>query len=444
VRPGGSVLTVPGAVPAGAVAAVLNVTTTESPAPGFVTVHPCGPPVPETSNGNYVPGVTQATAAIGAAGPTGQVCVLTSGATQLVVDRAGWFVAPGPRPRLGAAAVGLTAVGTGTAVTDLVARPGDATGLFVAERAGRVRLLRAGALTTVLDPPPGIVAGGERGLLGLAFSPDGSRAYVNYTAGSPLQTRVVEYAVGGDGRFSAARELLRFDQPFDNHNGGDLEVDGGGLLYIASGDGGSGGDPGNRAQDLGTLLGKILRIDPRPSGAAPYAIPAGNPFAGLPGARPEIWAFGLRNPWRIDLDAATGDLWIADVGQDQREEVNVGRGGGAGANYGWRRWEGTRLYAAGTAAPAAVPPRYEYAHGPGCSITGGFVYRGARIPALQGAYVFSDFCAGGVRAIDPANPAAGAVEVTAGLAQASTFGIGPDGELYAATIAGTIVRLDPA
>lgn len=449
-RPAGSVLAVPGAVPAGAVGAVLNVTTTESQAPGFVTVHPCGPPVPLSSNGNFTPGVTQATAAIAAAGPTGQACVLTSGTTQLVVDRAGWFVAPGPRPRLGEARVRLTQVATASGVTDLVARPGDGTGLYLTERGnsqagvpGRVRVLRNGALTTLLELP-GIVAGGETGLLGLAFSPDGQRAYVNYTAGNPLETRVVEYTVATDGTFSAARPLLSFRQPFSNHNGGDLEVDGSGLLYIASGDGGSGGDPQNRAQDLDTLLGKILRIDPRPAGGAPYGIPAGNPFAGRPGARPEIWAYGLRNPWRIDLDPVTGDLWIADVGQDAREEVNRGPAGGAGANYGWRRFEGTFVHAPGTSAPGAVPPRYEYGHDPDCSITGGFVYRGTRIPALAGAYVFSDFCGGGVRAIDPANPGAGAVTASGGLGQASTFGIGPDGELYAATISGAVYRLDPA
>jgi glucose/arabinose dehydrogenase len=429
---------------------MVNVTTTGSQVPGFTTVLPCGPPLPPSSNGNYVPGVTQATAAVGAAGPFGTLCVLTSGATDLVVDRTGWFVGPEIRPQLGEARIRLTQVASASGVTDLVARPGDATGLYLTERGnspsgvpGRVRVLRNGSLTTLLELP-GIVAGGETGLLGLAFSPDGQRAYVNYTAGNPLETRVVEYAVAPSGTFSGARLLLSYGQPFSNHNGGDLEVDAAGLLYIASGDGGSGGDPGNRAQSLGTLLGKILRIDPRPNAGAPYGIPAGNPFVGVPGARPEIWAYGLRNPWRIHLDAVTGDLWIADVGQDAREEINRAPGGGPGANYGWRRWEGTFLFNAATAVPGAVPPRHEYDHATGgCSITGGFVYRGSAIPALRGAYVFSDFCTGGVRAIDPANPAAGEVLAAAGLGQASTFGVGPDGELYAGTIGGAIFRLDP-
>ena len=208
----------------------------------------------------------------------------------------------------------------------------------------------------MLDLTGSVSTGGEQGLLGLAFSPDGGRLYVNYTdpAGD---TRIVEYAFA-DGRADpgSARELLIVDQPFANHNGGNLVFGPDGMLWIGLGDGGGGNDPQGNAQSLGTLLGKMLRIDPRPSGGRPYTVPPDNPFVGTDGARGEIWAFGLRNPWRYSFDKATGDLWIGDVGQNAREEVDFTPAGSPGGlNYGWPGLEGNRSNS-GSAPSGAVAP----------------------------------------------------------------------------------------
>jgi glucose/arabinose dehydrogenase len=280
---------------------------------------------------------------------------------------------------------------------------GDGSGLlYVLEQPGRVRVIRDGQL---LDEPfldiVGRVgsSGNEQGLLGIAFAPEFATTrlfFVNYTD-SKGDTIIAGFASDADGlRADSASEwtVLKIDQPFANHNGGQIRFGPDGMLYIGMGDGGSAGDPQNRAQNVTSLLGKMLRIDVSQSTrAAPYAAPADNPSFGAD-ARPEIWSLGLRNPWRFSFDRVTGDLYIGDVGQNAIEEVNLQAAGRGGDNYGWKLREGTREYD-GARADHFVEPIDEYEHGDdGCSITGGMVYRGVALPSLAGAYVFGDYCSG--------------------------------------------------
>jgi len=325
-------------------------------------------------------------------------------------------------------------------------RDGDDT-LYVAEKAGRVRALRNGAVdpTPVLDLSGQVSGGNEQGLLGLAFSPPGDRLYVDYTD-TAGDTSVVEYVfVQGRADPSTARRLLAVEQPFANHNGGHLAFGPDGLLYIGLGDGGSAGDPQGNGQRLDTLLGKILRIDPRPDGDRPYTIPDGNPFAGRAGARPEIWAYGLRNPWRFTFDRQTGALWIADVGQNRIEEINaVDASAGGGQNYGWNRLEGTRRFS-GAAPAGAVAPVYEYDHAGGnCSVTGGYVYRGERLPGLRGSFVFADYCRGEVLALVPDGSGLGAVPLGPRLDAVASFAQDGAGELYVLSLTSGLHRLEEA
>jgi glucose/arabinose dehydrogenase len=236
---------------------------------------------------------------------------------------------------------------------------------------------------------------------------------------------------------------LFVDQPFSNHNGGALAFGPDGYLYVALGDGGSAGDPMGNAQSLSTLLGKLLRISPRPSGGEPYSIPPDNPFVGWSGARPEIWAYGLRNPWRFSFDAATGDLWIGDVGQNAWEEIDLEPAGSdGGSNFGWDRLEGTHPFEGGS-APGSVPPVFEYANGAGsCAVTGGYVYRGALIPALAGAYVFADYCRGRLEALVPGKGRAMEARALGPRVDAlASFGEDARGELYVLSLAGTVSRI---
>ena len=239
--------------------------------------------------------------------------------------------------------------------------------------------------------------GNEEGLLGLAFDPgfaENGRFYVYYSAASPRRSVLsrFETGVGGLGNEASESVLLEVPQPFSNHNGGMIEFGPDGMLYVALGDGGSAGDPQRHGQDLGTLLGTILRIDVTSGNGAPYAIPADNPFVGRSGARAEIWAYGLRNAWRFSFDRETGDLWTGDVGQNALEEVDVVRRGG---NYGWNVMEGSRCFrSASCNADDFEPPVAEYGREMGCSITGGYVYRGQRLPGLRGVYLYADYCSG--------------------------------------------------
>ena len=333
--------------------------------------------------------------------------------------------------------------------------------IYVAEKTGRVRRVARGQTASpggvdagaVLDLSTQVSTGGEQGLLGLTFSPDGSKLYVDYTDRSG-DTHVVEYAFrDGQADPSTARELLFVDQPFANHNGGEVAFGPDGKLYIGLGDGGSGNDPNNRAQNLSDLLGKILRIDPAPSGGAAYTIPPDNPFAaGQSGAKREIWMYGLRNPWRFSWDRATKDLWIGDVGQDAVEEIDFLAGGlPGGTNFGWSQVEGSRRVKGANPA-GAVLPIFEYSHDEGCSVTGGYVYRGAKVPSLRGVYVYGDACTGRVWGIvQSGGKQAGQKELVKGGDPATSatnfsiasFGEDANGELYLLNLAGTLLRFQP-
>ncbi len=297
----------------------------------------------------------------------------------------------------------LRSVATGLSRPLALTHAGDRSGrLFVAEQTGRIRILAGGRLLAepFLDLSDRISCCGERGLLGLAFHPryvENGLFYVGYTdpAGDTVISR---FSVSGDlDRADPDSELviLTFDQPASNHNNGQLAFGPDGFLYIGAGDGGGAGDTADNAQSLDTLLGKILRIDV--DHGAPYAIPSGNPFVGEPGAQDEIWAYGLRNPWRFSFDRRTGDLFVGDVGQGDWEEIDrqpaKSRGG---ENYGWRRMEGNHCFnpATGCESPGLVLPILEYSHAEGCSVTGGFVYRGSRLLEHFGTYVFGDYCSG--------------------------------------------------
>ncbi|HEX2088860.1 MAG TPA: PQQ-dependent sugar dehydrogenase [Actinomycetota bacterium] len=329
----------------------------------------------------------------------------------------------------------------------MAGRRGDRT-LYVAEQLGRVVAIRGGKVLSrpVLNLSEQVTSGGEQGLLGIAFSPGGRRLYVNYTDLNG-HSRVVEYTMRGRRADpSTRRQLLFVEQPFANHNGGQLAFGPDGYLYIALGDGGAGGDPFDNGQSLQTLLGKVLRIDPRPGGGKPYRIPPDNPFVGKDDARPEIWAYGLRNPWRFSFDRETGDLWIGDVGQNAREEIDFQPAASdGGENYGWNLMEGSLPFASEAVADDTVPPIHEYdLRGGTCSVIGGYVYRGTRIPDLTGAYVFGDFCDGRIMAL---RQRGGKVRERGALGpaieQLSSFGEDLNGELYALSLAGGVYRVLP-
>jgi glucose/arabinose dehydrogenase len=357
-------------------------------------------------------------------------------------------------PDLAAVQVKLTPVASLTEPIYVTTRPGDDSTIYIAQRGGQLRAVRGGQLAAppVLDISKMISSGGERGFLGVTFSPDGSHLYASYTD-TAGDSNIDEYAVGADGTVDTAtrRQVLFQKQPYPNHNGGDIVFGPDGYLYFGLGDGGSEGDPQREGQNLGTWLSKILRIDPTASGGQSYTVPADNPFVGRAGVKPEIWSYGLRNPWRFSFDSATEDLWIADVGQDTYEEIDhssAADGAGKGANYGWSAFEGGTPYNKDQSAPNSVMPVYVYQHqGGNCSISGGFVYRGTAIPALRGAYLFSDYCVGGVRAISlqPDGQGSAAVLLSKAPASVSSFGAGPGGELYVCSLGGnTVYRIDPA
>ncbi|MFP5318547.1 MAG: PQQ-dependent sugar dehydrogenase [Acidimicrobiia bacterium] len=321
--------------------------------------------------------------------------------------------------------------------------------IYVAERRGRVRALRGGSVdaTPVLDIGGDVGgSGSDAGLLGMAFSPDGSRLYVNYTD-PDNDTHIVEFTMaGGNADPATRREVLFVDQPYANNKGGHLAFGPDDRLYIGLGDGGGGGDPQGNGQSLNTLLGKMLRIDPRPDIGSAYTVPADNPFVNQGDARPEIWAYGLRNPWRYSFDRLTGDLWIGDVGQNAREEVNYAPvGARGGQNYGWARLEGTRTYS-GAAPSNAVAPIFDYAKAGGnCAVTGGYVYRGSRIPDLVGAYVYADRCVGQIQALRQSGGRVVDQRAFGATARPLTsFGQDGAGELYALSADGGLHRIDPA
>lgn len=333
----------------------------------------------------------------------------------------------------------------------LVAPPGDAR-LFVVEQPGRIRIVRDGRLAKrpFLDLTRMVSYRGERGLLGLAFHPQYARNgvfVVNYTDREG-DTRIVRYRVSADPDSAdpgSAREIMRIEQPFGNHNGGTVVFGPDSMLWIGMGDGGSGGDPRGYARNPRSLLGKMLRIDI--DRGAPYAIPRDNPHADGREALPEIWARGLRNPWKFSFDRRDGTLWIADVGQNQWEEIDAVDPRRGGLDFGWNLREGRHPFGSGTAsAQGMTDPVYEYSHDEGCSVTGGFVYRGRAIPALRGHYVFSDYCSGRLESIRlEAGRVVEHVRWDAGaLGSVSGFGEDAAGELHVLDHRGRILRLVPA
>lgn len=351
--------------------------------------------------------------------------------------------------------VALRAVASGLAFPLYLTAPAGDPRLFIVEKGGAIRIVQNGALlpTPFLDLSALVSTGGEQGLLGLAFDPQyasNGRFVVNYTdlAGD---TRVSLFRVSQDPNVAdPASELavLGVDQPFPNHNGGQVLFGPDEYLYVMLGDGGSSGDPGDSGQSLADLLGSILRIQPIETGG--YAVPADNPFVGMPDVRPEIWSYGLRNPWRVDFDPATGDLYVADVGQDRWEEVSVSAaaaGAGRGANFGWRIMEGPDCFNDSSCDQTGLElPVVSYEHARGCSITGGFVYRGSAIPALRGHYFYSDFCSGFVRSFRLEDGVAvDQFQWTALAPGANVPGFGRDaaGELYILGTDGVAYRIVP-
>jgi glucose/arabinose dehydrogenase len=360
-----------------------------------------------------------------------------------------------PEPPEGAVPVALQEVAAGLAFPLYLTAPAGDPRLFVVEKGGTIRIIKDGAVlaTPFLDLTGGVSTGSEQGLLGLAFPPDYAstgRFAVHYT--DPVgNTRVSTFLASADPDLAEAASesvVLTAEQPFPNHNGGQIRFGPDGHLYIGLGDGGSSDDPGGRGQSLDDLLGAILRIDL--DGGIPYAVPADNPFVGTAGARPEVWSYGLRNPWRFSFDRLNGDLYVGDVGQNQWEEINyapAAAGAGRGVNFGWRSMEGRHCFGGGSCDQTGLAlPVLEYDHGSGCSVTGGYVYRGAAIPALQGQYFYADFCQGWVRTL---RVDAGAVTAQADWptlrpgGSIPSFGEDSAGELYVLASDGRVLKIVP-
>lgn len=367
----------------------------------------------------------------------------------------GFLIGSGLADRsLAAPQIQLTPIVSGIDSPLAITHAGDGSGrLFITLQIGRILIYDGQQVlpTPFLDIGTLVSTDGEHGLLSTAFHPNyalNGFVYVNYTDLNG-DTVVARYTVSADPNVvdpSSAVILLTIPQPFANHNGGQLQFGPDSYLYIGTGDGGGGGDPSNNAQSLNSLLGKMLRIDI--NAGPPYGIPPDNPFIGDPAALPEIWALGLRNPWRFSFDRLTGDLWIADVGQDNFEEVNVQAAGSAGGeNYGWRLMEGTSCFnpASGCNDGSLILPVAQYEHVLGCSISGGYRYRGQDHPGLAGVYFYGDFCTG--RIWGASQDAAGswtAAELLDTDFRISAFGEDEEGEMYVAYLssnAGAVFRI---
>jgi glucose/arabinose dehydrogenase len=343
--------------------------------------------------------------------------------------------------------VKLARIGEFDQPTHIAQAPGTHD-LYVVEREGRLRIVRSGEVLdeSALDISDQVVAEGEQGLLSVAFSPDfqSSRRLYVYFTGNDQDQHVVEYRARDDGTVEedSARELLHMDDFASNHNGGMLLFGPDGHLYIGTGDGGLAGDERN-GQDLGSLLAKLLRIDPQASGDRTYSVPPDNPFAGQAGARPEVCDYGLRNPWRFSFDRRTGALLIADVGQSSQEEIDYRTAGEiCGNNFGWPAYEGTERLDSDQSAPGAVPPILAYGRDRGCSVTGGYVVRDPSLPQLEGRYLYGDYCESELRSFVPA-PSGARNDRRLGLQVESlvSFGEDADGHIYAVSLNGAVYRL---
>ncbi len=350
--------------------------------------------------------------------------------------------------------VRLQRVGTFDQPLYVTGAPGDTRRLYVVEQTGRIMVVRGGRKLSrpFLDIRSLVTSGGEQGLLSVAFPRDHQRTgrfYVYYTDRRGDQ-RVVEYRRSSADRANrgSARLVLRMPDDESNHNGGLMKFGPDGLLYIGTGDGGGGGDRHGRrgnGQNLGSLLGKILRIDPRRTGSRRYRVPSGNPFVSRRGARTEIYSYGLRNPWRFSFDRSTGALTIADVGQGEIEEVNFRpKNRGRGANFGWRPFEGSKVFASGESAPGHVKPVVEHSHDDGwCSITGGYVVRDRSVPSLAGTYVYGDFCLGQIYGAKLRSSGSTTRRVP-GLPKVenlASFGEDTRGRVYVVSLGGTVSRI---
>ena len=331
----------------------------------------------------------------------------------------------------------------------LASLPGDDR-LFIAEQGGAIRIVRDGVVDPVpfLDLRSRTVAQNERGLLGLAFHPaydENGWVFVSFTD-LEGDSRIERYTVSADPDVADPQSMmlvLAQDQPASNHNGGQITFGPDGMLYLFFGDGGGSGDPQGNAQNLNSLLGKVLRLDV--DNAAPYAIPASNPFRNQANRRGEIWAYGLRNPWRNAFDRIGGRLYIADVGQNRLEEVNVVPANAAGVNYGWDRMEASTCFepATGCDRTGLMLPVVEYDHDEGCSITGGYVYRGTSIPGIYGHYFYSDYCRGWLRSFRYANEQATEHRTwdIGEVGNVMSFGEDASGELYILSSNGRVYRI---
>jgi len=369
--------------------------------------------------------------------------------SEIVIARDG---APDP------AAIKLTQVAAGFRRPLYVTHAGDgANRIFLVEQVGKIWILQDGRLLPkpfldiedIISPGAIFNAFSEQGLLGLAFHPDyreNGSFFIYYTdrqGGTVVARYHVDASNPNLADADSGQVLFQLMQPYANHNGGHIEFGPDGYLYIALGDGGAANDPLGAGQNRQLLLGSILRIDV--DGGAPYAIPADNPFVDNPAARDEIWAYGLRNVWRFSFDRMTGDMVMADVGQNQWEEINFQPAGSAGGeNYGWNVWEGNHIFAGG-AAPDHVPPIYEYSHALGCSVAGGVIYRGAAIADLRAVYLFGDWCSGRIWGLwRDSDLAWRAIELMNTDIPVSSFGEDEAGEVYLVDYDGALYRFDPA
>lgn len=357
--------------------------------------------------------------------------------------------------------------------TAMAARSGTPT-LYVAEQEGRVRTVsvdiqrdKDGNETkrtyrvdpqALIDISSSVDDEGERGLLGLAFSSDGRRLYLHYSDNDG-NTNIDEYRMDDDSvDFRSKRRVFFLEQPFPNHNGGQIGFGPDGFLYIGLGDGGNQGDPNGNGQNTSVLLGKILRIDPEAmTKEQAYGVPDGNPFKDGQGGAPEMWAWGLRNPWRFSWDRASRDLWVADVGGNEREEIDflpvVQGGAGRAANLGWNLMEGTLQTGDEPPPKGYIPPIFDYDHSNGeCAVVGGYVYRGKAIPSLAGIYVFADYCNGELRGLlrkadNTVDEAGFGINAPGGPLEAggavTTFGEDNDGELFVLAASGGIYKIVP-
>lgn len=338
----------------------------------------------------------------------------------------------------------------------LAAAPDGSDRLFILEQAGRVLWFENRTNVTGRDVNVALDLTGEpvrrqnneEGLLGLAFHPnfaDNHYVYLHYSASGPRRNVVSRWTMNAEATRilpDSEQVILEVDQPWGNHNGGDIHFGLDGLLYITLGDGGAGGDPHGNGQDLGTLLGAILRIDvDHPDDGKAYGIPADNPFVNTQGARPEVYAYGLRNVWRFSFDPKTGTLWAGDVGQNAKEEIDIITKGG---NYGWNPREGFSPYNGGEKTPDMIDPVVDHNRKEAASITGGFVYHGNAIPALKGAYIYGDYVTGIIWSLRyDGGKVTEHIKFDSTVPEIASFGLDKDGELYICSLKGGIYKLVP-